>query len=312
MIVQVAPLPTADRAGIPGDLDLVRLWEAPDRARWLDAHGGGVRVLITHSGAGISAEEQAKMPRLELVANFGVGLDRLPLGALEAAGVAVTFTPDLLTDDVADLALGLMLALLRKIPIGDAFVRRGAWGSEPIPFGRSAGGRKVGILGLGRIGRAFAARAEACRCLIGYHSRTLQPHAPYQAFAAVQDLAAWSDVLVLCVPGGPSTDKLVDRGILAALGQKGLLVNIARGNVVDEPALLEALETGVIAGAGLDVFDNEPAIDARFWALPNIVMTPHVGSATAETRAVMADHVYANVRRFLVGQPLADRLDPRR
>ncbi|HEY4126146.1 MAG TPA: 2-hydroxyacid dehydrogenase, partial [Rhizomicrobium sp.] len=230
----------------------------------------------------------------------------IDLDAARKRHVRVTYTPDALTDDVADLAIGLMLSALRGICAGDRFVREGRWVEKPMPLGRGLKGRRLGILGLGRIGNAIANRAEVFGVEVAYHSRTRQENARHRYHASAEELALNSDILCVCTPGGAQTRHLVDTRVLEALGKDGYLVNIARGSAVDEKALLVALRSETIAGAALDVFENEPAIAPAFFDLPNVTLTPHIGSATSDTRRRMADDVFANVRAFLDDRPLRD------
>jgi lactate dehydrogenase-like 2-hydroxyacid dehydrogenase len=252
------------------------------------------------------ADLWTSLPNLGLIASFGVGLDRIDLNEAKRRHVRVTYTPDTLTDDVADLAIGLILASLRKICAGDRFVRTGQWSAQPFVFGRSLKGRKLGILGLGRIGSAIARRAAGFGPQIAYHGRNQKHDVAYTYYANVEELAAFSDILCVCTPGGVETRHLIDAGVLSALGRDGYLINISRGSAVDEGALIEALRTHAIAGAALDVFENEPAINLGFLTLDNAVLTPHLGSATSDTRTRMADEVFANVQAFLDGRPLSD------
>ncbi|MFY9351043.1 MAG: 2-hydroxyacid dehydrogenase [Sphingobium sp.] len=307
IVAEVMPLPVPPGYRPPDDLDIVALSALPDQEGWLAEHGNGIGVLVTHAGHGAPRELLQRLTGLKLVAHFGAGLDLLDLDLLRERGVALTYTADLLTDDVADLALMLMLGGLRRIVECDRFIRAGAWGRTAPPLGRSAAGRRVGVYGLGRIGHAFARRAAACGCTIGYHGRSAQQRCDYAYFSSLHDLAQWSDVLVAAVPGAPETTGAINGDVLQALGPDGLLVNVARGAVVDESALIDALAQGRIAAAALDVFDKEPAIDPRFLALSNVTLTPHIGSLTSDTRGAMADHVYGNVRRHLTGAPLIGR-----
>ncbi len=244
------------------------------------------------------------LPALEIIANYGVGVDAIDLEAARARGIRVTNTPDVLTDDVADIAIALALSVMREIPRGDAHVRGGGWAKGNLPLARRFHGCKFGIVGLGRIGIATARRAAAFDCSIGYFNRSPQPASPYQAFPTIRDLAAWSDVLVVTVAGGAGTRALIDAAVLQALGPRGFLVNVSRGTTVDEAALLDALERQAIGGAALDVFLNEPHIDERFKALPNAVLFPHHGSATVETRRAMGQLMRDNLTAHFAGKPL--------
>lgn len=259
--------------------------------------GPGVTVAVTTSGHGLSAQQIADLPDLKAIASFGVGYDSIDLDAVRERGIAVSTTPDVLTDAVADLAVGLLIDSVRRISASDRYVRRGDWVTEgTYPLTGHVTGRRVGVVGLGRIGRAIADRLTAFRCEIGYHNRR-EADVAYPWFPSVVELAAWADVLVLAAPGGG--DPIVRAPELEALGVDGHLVNIGRGSLVDEPALIRALASGAIAGAGLDVFADEPDVPEELRALDAVVLAPHVGSATHDTRRAMADLVLANVEAFL-------------
>jgi lactate dehydrogenase-like 2-hydroxyacid dehydrogenase len=245
------------------------------------------------------------MPNLEIVASSGVGYDRIDVDACTEHGVIVTNTPDVLTDDVADIALGLMIAARRNMIAGDAYVRSGTWGREGM-FGLTSAlrGKRVGIVGLGRIGAAVAARAEPFGLEVGYTARNRRNGLGYRFEASVVDLAAWCDILVVTVPGGAATDNLIDAAVIRAIGPSGTLVNVARGSVVDEPALIAALTSGAIGSAGLDVYHNEPHPDPALTSLPNVVLYPHHASGTVETRDAMAALVNDNLRAHFAGRPV--------
>ena len=254
----------------------------------------------------VSAELINSLPALKMIAVMGVGYDGIDVAAAKVRGVMVSHTPDVLNDDVADLALGLMLSAARQLPAADRFVRAGEWPSAPMPLARKMSGARLGIVGMGRIGQAIAQRAAAFNMSIAYTARSAKPGLPWAYWPSAEALAEHSDFLVLITPGGAGTRKLIDAKVLAALGRNsplgGILVNVARGSVVDESALIEALEQGVIAGAGLDVFENEPQVPERLRALSHVVLTPHVGSATGQTRQAMADLAFDNLQRVLGGQ----------
>lgn len=259
--------------------------------------GPGITVAVTTSRDGLSAEQIAALPDLRAIVSFGVGYDSIDLDAVEARGIVVSTTPDVLTDAVADLAVGLLIDAVRRISASDRYVRDGAWITQgTYPLTGHVTGRKVGVVGLGRIGRAIAERLTAFRCEIGYHNRR-EAEVAYPWFPSVTELADWADVLVLAAPGGGAP--LVGAPELEALGADGHLINIGRGSLVDEPALVAALTSGTIAGAGLDVFADEPHVPQELQALDSVVLAPHVGSATRETRRDMADLVLANVASFL-------------
>ena len=262
-------------------------------------------VGIAASGESkVSAELLAQLPAVRVVSVFGVGYDGVDAKAAVARGVPVTHTPDVLTDDVADLAMGLVLSVARLIPQADVHVRAGRWPAGIMPLGRKVSGARIGIVGLGRIGNAIARRAKAFDMAISYTARTEKPGSGYTYYPTASALAAEVDFLVVITPGGAGTRHLINAEVLAALGPQGYLVNVARGSVVDEAALVSALQNGVIAGAALDVFANEPNVPAELWGMPNVVLTPHMASATRQTRQAMADLAFANMKAGLEGQPL--------
>jgi len=246
----------------------------------------------------------AQLPQAKVVSVFGVGYDGVDVGAAIEFGIPVTHTPDVLTDDVADLAMGLVLSVGRAIPQADQFVRAGRWPAGPIALARKVSGARMGIVGLGRIGKAIAQRAKAFGMSIAYTARSEKPDSGFTFFPSTLELAAHVDFLVAITPGGTGTRHLINAQVLQALGPRGFLINVARGSVVDETALIEALQQGTIAGAGLDVFADEPQVPEALWRLNNVVLTPHMASATTETRQAMADLAFANMQAGISGQPL--------
>jgi hydroxypyruvate reductase len=260
------------------------------------------------TGGGESQVPRALMdqlPALEMISIMGVGYDKVDVPAAIERRIPVTHTPDVLNDEVADLAIGLMLSVARKIPQADRYVRDGSWAAKgAMPLARKMSGARLGIVGLGRIGNAIAKRAQAFGMDISYTTRTERKDSPYRYVPNVKDLAAQVDFLVLITPGGEGTRKLVNAEVLQALGPRGYLVNVARGSVVDEQALIAALQQGVIAGAGLDVFENEPNVPQALREFDNVVLTPHMASATKETRQAMADLALNNLKAHFAGQPL--------
>jgi hydroxypyruvate reductase len=246
----------------------------------------------------------AQLPHAKVVSVFGVGYDGVDVDAAIEFGVPVTHTPDVLTDDVADLAMGLVLSVGRAIPQADQFVRAGRWPSGPIALARKVSGARMGIVGLGRIGKAIAQRAQAFGMSIAYTARSEKPDLGFTFFPSTLELAAHVDFLVAITPGGAGTRHLINAQVLQALGPRGFLINVARGSVVDESALVEALQQGTIAGAGLDVFAHEPQVPEALWKLSNVVLTPHMASATTETRQAMADLAFVNMQAGISGQPL--------
>ncbi|MFV3074820.1 NAD(P)-dependent oxidoreductase [Niveispirillum fermenti] len=304
IILQTARLPVpqqpADRLGHPVPI----LDALPDGDAWLAAQGAGVECLITHAMRGASADLLARLPNLRLIANFGAGTDLIDLEQARARGIMVTASGAVLADDVADLAIWQVLTLLRGTAGADAFVRTGHWRQGPLPLGRGARGRRVGILGFGRIGQAIAARAGTFGMDIAYHARRPAAASPHPRFDTPVDLARWAELLIIALPGGPETAGLVGRAVIDALGSAGMLVNIARGSIVDEAALAAALTEGRLAGAALDVFHTEPDVSPALLAAPNLLLTPHVGSATRDARLAMLDHVVTSILAFHAGRPL--------
>ncbi|MGH7019881.1 MAG: 2-hydroxyacid dehydrogenase [Brevundimonas sp.] len=261
-------------------------------------------AYVVFGGSPASAELIDALPKLKLIAVHGVGYDGVDVAHARSRGVVVTNTPDVLTEDVADLALALTLNTLRALPLAEQHLRDGHWAAgERAPLTRRASGRRYGILGLGRIGAAIARRLEPLGGSIAYHSRRPVAGVPYAYHDSARSLAEVVDVLIIATPGGPTTDKLVDAEVLAALGPDGVLINIARGGVVDEDALIAALNQDHLFGAGLDVFAHEPNVPQALLDHPRCVLTPHVGSATIETRAAMAGLVVENLLAVLSDRP---------
>ena len=284
-----------------------RLYEATDRAAFLKPLAQRLRGIASF-GSDVGAGLMDALPKLEIISNFGVGVDSIDLEAARKRKIIVTNTPDVLNDCVADTTLALTLNVMRRFPQAEAYLRSGFWGTRgAYPLSTSLGGKTMGILGLGRIGEAIAQRAQAFGMKISYHNRNKKD----VVYAYARDpvaLARDSDVLVVVTPGGAGTRHIVDARVLDALGPEGYLVNISRGSTVDEAALIRCLQEGRIAGAGLDVFDNEPKVDARFFAMDNVVVLPHVGSATVETRTAMGNLQIENLRLHFAGKPVATRV----
>lgn len=302
-VLMCGAFPDGDLQALERDYQLHKLWLAEDREALL-ARCAQVRAIATRGDLGASAELMARLPALEIVACYGVGTDAIDLAEARRRGVQVTNTPDVLTGDVADLAVGLALAAMRRIPAGDVHVRSGAWAHGNLALVTRLHGKRVGIAGFGRIGQAVARRLSGFDVEIGYFARAARTDAPHRHFDALVALADWCDLLIVTVAGGEGTRHLIDAGVLAALGPAGWLVNVSRGSTVHEPSLLEALEQRRIAGAGLDVFWNEPRIDARFAALDNVVLQPHHASGTVETRRAMGQLVRDNLAAHFAGRPL--------
>ncbi|MEG3130947.1 2-hydroxyacid dehydrogenase [Pantoea cypripedii] len=263
-----------------------------------------VTAVVTNGEAVVTREFMQSLPGLKLIAVFGVGYDGVDVSAARDFGVAVTHTPGVLTDDVADLAIGLMLATSRQIVAAQRFIEQGNWSSGGFPWTRKVSGKRLGIIGMGRIGQAIARRASAFDMEIAYSNRTELKGVPWRYIADLQSLAQDSDFLMVCVPGGAETKALVNQAVLAALGSEGILINISRGSVIDEAALINAIDNKVIAGAGLDVFVDEPNVPVALQQRDNVVITPHMASATWETRREMSQLVMANVNAWFAGEPL--------
>ena len=302
-ILQLSPLMPAHDAALAERYTVHRLFDAPDPAALLASHGALIRGVVTGGGTGISADVAAQLPALEIVAINGVGYDKVDVTEARRRGYRVTNTPDVLTDDVADLAIGLIIAVMRQMVLGDRHVREGKWPAGELPLGTKVSGRRFGIFGLGRIGLAIARRLEGFGGTIAYSSRTRRD-VPYAYHDSLTGLAAASDVLILAVAASVETRGVVDCAVLDALGPQGVLVNIARGSVVDEPALVLALAEGRLGAAGLDVFADEPRVPAALWAMPNVVLMPHIASATHDTRAAMGDLMLANLDAYFTGGAL--------
>jgi len=259
---------------------------------------GKVTALIGTGAAKVDKKLLMMLPNLKLIAICGVGYDGVDVAAAKEKGVAVTHTPGVLTDDVADLAMGLVLSIGRRIPQADKFVRNGDWVDDQFALMHKVSGARLGIVGMGRIGRAIAKRAAAFDMHISYTGRGVKADVPYAFYKTASALAVDVDYLVVTVPGGESTKNMIGASVLQALGSKGYLINIARGSVVDQPVLVQALKDKQIAGAALDVFWDEPVIDPELRRLHNVVLTPHIASATVETRQAMAALTLANLQAF--------------
>ena len=302
-VLVLSPLSPARQSEMESLWEVHRLDRAEDPEAMLDAVGPRVRAVVTDGHKGLTAAQVARLPRLGLVASGSAGLEGIDRGALDARGVPLTNPSAALAEEVADLAMALTLAAWKRLPAMDSFVRGGDWARGEFPLGRALGGRTMGILGLGTIGAAIARRAEAFGLRLAYHARRPRETAiDYEP--TLRGLAERSDILMVVVPGGAATKGMVDAVVLEALGPRGLLVNVARGSVVDEPALIAALEEGRLGMAALDVMWNEPRPDPRLVRLPNVLLTPHVGSATEETRDAMSANVLATLRAFSEGRPL--------
>lgn len=263
-----------------------------------------IRAIVANGEAKVPRALLERLPQVRMISVFGVGYDGVDVAAAAERGIPVTNTPDVLTDDVADLGIALMLAIARRVPQADRFVRDGQWLKGPHPLTRKVTGARLGIVGMGRIGQAIARRAQAFDMRIAYTTRTPRNDVPYRHCPDAATLASEVDFLVVITPGGEATRGLIDARVLAALGPDGYLVNVARGSVVDQPALVAALREGAIAGAALDVFIDEPNVPPELFAMTNVVLTPHMASGTRETREAMAQLTLDNLDAHFAGKPL--------
>lgn len=305
-LLQLCSVLPATQSELDARYRVVRLpSDAADRERhaWLETHGTTIRGVVTGGHLGIETALAERLPALGIVAVNGVGYDRIDLAAMRRLGVRVTNTPDVLTDDVADLAIALMLNVMRRLPAAEAHVRAGSWPSAQPALARRASGLRYGIVGLGRIGHAIADRLAGFGGSIAY-TGPRPKQSPHRYHDDLRALAAASDVLFIATAASAATENIVDRDVLAALGPQGVLVNVARGSIVDEAALVEALVERRIYGAGLDVFAREPHVPDALLDLPNVALAPHVGSATAETRDAMGRLMLDNLAAFFSGEPL--------
>ena len=304
------PYTDRDTARLEDAYTVHRLWEMRDRAEFLGRVGPTIRALATDGECGASAQLIDALPNLELIASFGVGLDAIDLQHAWSRGIRVTHTPDVLTGDVADMGMALLLACVRRIPGGDAHVRSGKWPQGSPALTTRVFGKRLGILGLGRVGRAVAKRAAAFDLEISYHDRTRHADVPYQYCPDPVSLAAESDFLMICAAADRGNRGLVGEAVLKALGRHGFLINIARGSIVDEPVLIDYLQRNLIAGAALDVFWNEPHISPVLRTLDNLVLQAHQASATEETRAAMGALVLDNLVAHFSCAPLLTEVAP--
>ncbi len=289
-----------DQVGTRGPL--VKPWEADDPDAALAAAAPTIRAIVNVGHDRVDAALMGRLPRLELVAHFGVGYDSVDAAWAAAHGVVVTNTPDVLNEEVADTTLALMLNTMRQFPAAERYLRAGEWTDKPFRLTPSLQGRTVGILGLGRIGKAIAKRCEAFGLAIAYTGRRPQAGVPYLFYPTPVALAQACDILVVIAPGGEETRNIVNAAVLDALGPTGVLINVARGSLVDEPALIAALRDGRIASAGLDVFPDEPRVSEALLAMDHVVLLPHVGSASVETRDAMWQLVVDNILSWFDGR----------
>ncbi|MEU5415119.1 2-hydroxyacid dehydrogenase [Streptomyces clavifer] len=298
-VLQVSALLPSLESTLSEHYRTVRLPELPDPAEYLRIHGDEVVAAVTSARVGVSDALMDALPRLGAIVHFGVGYETTDVARARARGTDVSNTPDVLTDCVADLAVGALIDVMRRMSAADRYVRAGGWSTAPFPLASRVTGKRVGILGLGRIGRAVAQRLEGFGVQVAYCTRTPVPGVGYRHLPTAEALAEACDALVVTVAGGRGTEGLVSAAVLEALGPQGYLVNVARGSVVDEPALVAAVEARRIAGAALDVFTDEPNIPRALLESDRVVLLPHIASATRETRAAMGDLALRNLQRFM-------------
>lgn len=305
-ILAVVPIYAPALGELEREFVVHKLWTAPDPQAYLEHVSGRVRGMVTTGLAGFGRHHLEALPKLEIIACFGAGREALDLDAAKAREVIVTNTPGSIAQSVADLALGLIIAVMRRICEGDRYVRAGKWSQGPLGAGRELGGKTCGIVGLGEIGRGVAKRAEAFGMAVCYHGPGRKKDVAYFYHADLETMARLSDCLVVTCPATPATLGMVNARILEALGPAGFLVNVARGAIVDQQALIAALENGNIAGAGMDVFWDEPNVPAGLIAMENVVMVPHIGSTTLEIREMRTARLLANLRAHFAGVPVPD------
>lgn len=301
-ILLVRPIMPLIEEGLTKHFTLHKLAEVGDETAFFREVGPRIRGVAAGGAGKADRALIEKLPALEIIANFGVGYDGIDVKAAAERGIIVTNTPDVLTGEVADLALGLLLATVRQIPQVDRYLRAGKWLEKPYPLTTTLRERKIGILGLGRIGKAIARRCEAFDLEIAYHGRRRQDDVPYRYYDNLVDMARDVDVLMVVAPGGDATYHIVNEEVLNALGPNGILINVGRGTVVDEKALIAALRDGRILSAGLDVFENEPHVPAELIAIDHVVLLPHVGSASVYTRNAMGQLVVDNLVSWFEGK----------
>ncbi|KAG2729061.1 hypothetical protein I3843_01G228100 [Carya illinoinensis] len=303
-VLMLCPMSAYLEQELQSRFNLFKLWTVPQKPQFLKEHASSIRAVVGNAAAGADAELISALPKLEIVSSYSVGVDKIDLDKCREKGIRVTYTPDVLTEDVADLAIGLILAVLRRLCASDRYVRSGAWKKGDFRLTTKFTGKTVGIIGLGRIGMAVAKRAEAFNCPISYYSRRAKPDIQYTYYPSVVELASNCDILVVACPLNEETWHIINRGVIDALGPKGVLINIGRGPHVDEPELVSALVEGRLGGAGLDVYEKEPEIPEELFGLENVVLLPHVGSGTVETRTAMADLVIGNLEAHFLNKPL--------
>ncbi len=300
-LVMMGPMLPSVMEALEKNFNIQRFWEADDKDAFFAANVG-TRFMATNRGC--KADTMDALPALELISSFGVGTDSIELDAAKVRNIRVTNTPDVLSDAVAELAVGMMLALCRRIADADRFVRDGKWLDGGYPLTGELTGAKVGIIGLGRIGNEIADRCKAFKMQVSYHGRREQKFVPYTYYAKLEDMARDMDWIIAVVPGDPSTAGIVNERVMKALGPNGAIVNLGRGSLIDEGAMIKLLKSGELGGAALDVFVEEPKMSEELWTMPNVLLSPHQGSATDKTRWGMGDLVVRNLLAAQAGDPL--------
>jgi lactate dehydrogenase-like 2-hydroxyacid dehydrogenase len=304
-VLMVSPLSPLEFGDTVGPCRFHKVWQVEDRDAMIRQTKDKVRGIVSGALARrrIDAEFMQEFPKLEIIAHMGVGYDLIDAKWAATRNVVVTHTPDVLTDEVADLAMGLLLATVRQIPQADRFLRSGKWHGGIFPLTTSLQGRRLGILGLGRIGKAIGKRAEAFGVTVAYHGRNRQTDVTYDYYPTLVGLASACDILMVVAPGGADTRNIVNAEVLEALGPDGILVNVARGSLVDEKALVAALRDGKILSAGLDVFADEPRVPQELVDMDHVVLLPHVGSASRQVRLAMGQLALDNLLAWASGKP---------
>lgn len=304
-ILAMGKLLPAEMEELDRNFDVIRLWKEADPESAIHENSRDIRaVLSTYNSPKVSRSLMEALPNLELIVQYGVGYDNIDIEAAKSYQITVTNTPDLVTEDTADIALSLMLCAARRIVEGDMYIRVGKWagGNSQFPYGTSMADKTVGIAGMGRIGCAIAKRSEAFGMNVIYNGPGEKHDLDYQYFPDIKEMAASCDFLVVACPGGPETENLIDLEVLQSLGRSGFLINIARGSVVNEKDLLIALSSKYIAGAGLDVFKNEPNVPCELFSMDNVVLLPHIGTLTVETRSKMGQLCINNLMAYFEGK----------
>jgi len=286
------------------DFNIIKLFEEKDPEAAIQAHKNDVVAINCTVGHFITDKIISSLPNLEIISTFSVGFDHIDLQSAKKHDVKVTNTPDVLCAETADTGMTLLLAVAKRAVEGDVYIRVGKWLNGDMPLGVSVTNKKVGIVGLGGIGSMVAKRCAAFDMQVSYYGPRKKPEYDYPYYDDIQAIARDNDYLILCCPGGDATHNLVDANVLDALGSEGILINIARGSVVDEPALIHALENKVIKAAGLDVFPNEPHVNEALISMDNVVLLPHIGSATIETRKAMGQLIIDNIKAHFAGNDL--------